>query len=317
MAELTEEQFQELYDKGFDEKDTTVIEETEEVEEVEEEVEEPPVEQPAEDEESDDVDGEPDEDTEDESEEKSEDSVTDEKFTIKIGGQDVELTLDELKVFAQKGGDYTRKTQELAKYRAEIEAINENGLSKEDLAILADIKKGNKEALALLANNAGIDPLELEAETQYKPVVKERNYELEDVVNTIKADTENSALINNWLSALPDSTKSIFSADPKALSDLYEHTKHGYSQKIMPEVIKQMAMNPQADFLRLYQDTGNRIFSAEQEKQQEKKPEATSSVKKKASISKKAPKTHIDDHKDVWEDDELYRKMHEMLKKQR
>jgi hypothetical protein len=37
------------------------------------------------------------------------------KFTIKVDGQDVEVTKDELIELAQKGKDYTKKTQELSK----------------------------------------------------------------------------------------------------------------------------------------------------------------------------------------------------------
>jgi hypothetical protein len=45
-----------------------------------------------------------------------------ERHTVKIDGKDEQLTLDELKALASKGGDYTKKTQQVAEARKQVEA---------------------------------------------------------------------------------------------------------------------------------------------------------------------------------------------------
>ena len=49
---------------------------------------------------------------------------TDEKHKIKVGGEELELTYEELVEHAQKGTDYQRKTQELAEKRKALEQEN-------------------------------------------------------------------------------------------------------------------------------------------------------------------------------------------------
>jgi hypothetical protein len=55
----------------------------------------------------------------------SEESVSDQdeqRFNVKVAGEDKELTLTELKSLAQQGADYTKKTQQVAEQRKAVEA---------------------------------------------------------------------------------------------------------------------------------------------------------------------------------------------------
>jgi DNA repair exonuclease SbcCD ATPase subunit len=55
----------------------------------------------------------------------SEESVSDQdeqRFQVKVGGEDKELTLTELKSLAQQGADYTKKTQQVAEQRKALQA---------------------------------------------------------------------------------------------------------------------------------------------------------------------------------------------------
>ena len=62
------------------------------------------------------------EETEDESEIEDEEVVEEEQtFTIKVAGEEKEVTLDELKKSYQLGSDYTKKTQEVAEQRKVID----------------------------------------------------------------------------------------------------------------------------------------------------------------------------------------------------
>lgn len=56
------------------------------------------------------------------SSEESEPDQDEQRFQVKVGGEDKELTLTELKSLAQQGADYTKKTQQVAEQRKAVEA---------------------------------------------------------------------------------------------------------------------------------------------------------------------------------------------------
>ena len=92
--------------------DEEVVEDTEEAEEVEEEAPE--------------EEGQAEEETEEEVEEEEETEIVAEedlKYTIKVDGEEIEVSIDELKNGYQRQADYTRKSQALAEQRKETEAI--------------------------------------------------------------------------------------------------------------------------------------------------------------------------------------------------
>lgn len=306
QVDNTQEEYDELYDKGFEDKDTSIDGAEDKEEEVEQE------EQPEEG-----VDDAEEETSDEEVTEEPEDETTEEdsrKYTITYKGQEMNLTEDEIKTMAQKGFDYTSKTQSLAKQRDIVELAVEHGLTKEDLKILADAKSGNKEAMAMIASKGGIDPYDIEEVGEYKPEVSNRNYELEDIVQDIKSDMNNGSTIDTWITQLPDGAVDSFRTNPSVLKGLHIDAQKGIAQKVMPEVIKYMAMNPGADFVQAYAGIGQQIVGqAQQTQEPEARRVVDSATKKKASISKKSSNAkHISDQKDIWNDDELYAKMQKM-----
>ena len=62
------------------------------------------------------------EEQEDDGSEESESDQDEQRFTVKVAGEDKELTLTELKSLAQQGADYTKKTQQVAEQRKAVEA---------------------------------------------------------------------------------------------------------------------------------------------------------------------------------------------------
>jgi hypothetical protein len=61
------------------------------------------------------------EEVEDSQEEEETEEDTPQTYTVKAAGQDKEVTIDELVTNYQLGADYTKKTQEIADQRKEIE----------------------------------------------------------------------------------------------------------------------------------------------------------------------------------------------------
>lgn len=310
MSEQVEENYDELYSQGFNEG----LEETNAEVEDTEEIDSGDLEQPTEEEEveaTEEIDESTDETTE-ESEEDSDDQEQEdiEPFmTIERFGEKIPLTKEEAIKMSQLGWDYTSKTQDLSTQRKRLEIID--GLPDEVLQALKDTSSGNKEAFASIADKFGIDPYDVEGVGEYKPQIIEKNYELEDVVDAIKADTANSSNIDAWINELPNNVGTLFSNNPTVLRGLHVDAQNGIANKIMPEVIKTMKLNPSADFVQTYQEVGKRVVSQHTEAKESKKtkPEASRETKKKAVPSKTKQSKHLKDHKSVWDDNDMFEKM--------
>lgn len=295
-----------LYDAGFNEGNTDVetkepiveenieVEETQETEEVEEAIEQ-----------LDEVE----EETLDEEPESTEpDSIEEELIALDYKGQEIKVTKAEQKKLAQMGFDYTSKTQDLASKRNLLELIGDR--TPEEVKTMIDAFGGDKEALSYMAKQANIDPYDLDIESQYKPKVEAKNYELDDIVNTIKSDTELSSTMDRWIDTLPKSTLTDFQKDPKLLGDLYQEARVGNAQKVMPEAIKRMALDSSISFKEAYLSARETVVS----KPEVKKPADRDTIKK-AVVPKKSASKHMKEHKDVWEDDELFEQMKKMTQR--
>tara|TARA_Y100000310_G_scaffold204231_1_gene204496 strand:- start:8 stop:1057 length:1050 start_codon:yes stop_codon:yes gene_type:complete len=105
--------------------DEEVVEETKEAEEVEEEA---PEEEGQAEEEAEESEQSEEEEAEEEVELVAEEDL---KYTIKVGGEEMEVDIDELKSGYQRQADYTRKSQALAEQRKETENIQSERMQLE------------------------------------------------------------------------------------------------------------------------------------------------------------------------------------------
>jgi len=108
--------------EGFEALLTTEEDSKEQPEAVEEEVVEDSNEEEAESEETAEVEEVETEEVEDSQEEEETEEDAPQTYTVKAAGQDKEVTVEELVTNYQLGADYTKKTQEIAEQRKEIEA---------------------------------------------------------------------------------------------------------------------------------------------------------------------------------------------------
>ena len=106
------------------EKETPETEEAapEEVEESTEETQDESSEEVSEEEEEDESEDKSEEESEEEPDEDEEEEEPD-IYTVRVDGEDVEVSLDELKSGYSRQSDYTKKTQEIAEYRKHAEAM--------------------------------------------------------------------------------------------------------------------------------------------------------------------------------------------------
>lgn len=239
-------------------------------------------------------------------EETKEESSKDFAEVLKWKGQEIPVTREELIALGQKGFDSEKKWQEAAINRPIKEVLDKFGLSIEQLTMLGNIVKDkNPEALALLAEQNGIDLFEAEKKN-YKPLVENKNYELDDVIAEINQNEELAVQMNNYVSSVPQKIKDMFIGKPDVLRGLNQDMKQGIAQKIMPEVIKQLAINSNQDFIELYQSIGKRVFSQEAPVAEvSPKQVATREDKLKVAVSKKTPaqeKRIVDDYDASWDD---------------
>ena len=268
-------------------------------------------------------------------------------FKLRADGNDFEFTEDELKQLASKGMNYTRKMQEIKDYREHVSAIKEANLSKDDINLMIDVLKGDKDALATIMKTKGIDALDLDVEnSKYVPKNYGRNeveLEIDEIVETISRDPEyvttKHIISSNW----DQKSQMEFVKDPVKIAKLHEDVKSGTFDKVVPMMLKKKALDgARKSDIEYYIEAGKSYYenlarenyiNAQREaekarndaeinrvKQQEAKRsvESTTAVKRKAATMTK-PKTvkrSIDDMLDsALSDDEFSKLMEKAIHK--
>ena len=167
----------------------------------------------------------------------------DEVLTFKADGQDYHFTVKEMKeqfgkVFGQ-AMNYTKKMQALKPHRKTIDALESANVSYEDLNLMIDVLKGNKDALAAVMKRTGIDALDIDTE-DVKPYVPmdygrdEHELEIKEIVDEIANDKEyvvtQSILQRQW----DDKSRLEFAKDPSLIKALHIDVKTGMYDTINP-----------------------------------------------------------------------------------
>ena len=186
-------------------------------------------------------------------------------YKIKANGKEFEMTLDELKQTASKGMDYLKKTTALKPYRTMIAAMEENKVSPEDINLLIDLKKGNKEAIAKLIKENEVDVYDLPEANDYKPQEyrqSETALEMKEVLSTISKDAEFSRTSEIY-AAFDDQTKAFLNEDPSRIAGLHNDIKTGVFDKVLPLAEKKAMIDGyNAPFLQYYLQAGQEILNA-------------------------------------------------------
>jgi hypothetical protein len=186
--------------------------------------------------------------------------------------------MEDLVTLAHKGLNYENKKKELAEARDIHTFLNENQLSKEDLQTLIDAKKGNKAAILSLAQNAGVDIYDIDAEAKYTPQPANiKNNEIAETISEIQSDTELFGEVSNILRVSPKEFSQTISSDPQLLRHFaFGDVKTGIAQKAIPEAIKSYAINPAKypnGFLDAYVEASLKIVNTAPKPQVESKKE--------------------------------------------
>lgn len=163
-------------------------------------------------------------------------------FKVKANGMEFDFSLDELQALAPKAMDYTKKMQEIAPYRKTVAAMKEYGISQEDINLLIDIKKGDKEAIASMLKSSGVDALDLDVDNhKYVPKdysVDDSTLKIRDIVSRISVEPEykvtQNIVDNQWDSA----SRARMRQEPEMIEGLHNDIKSGLFDKVYPEAMK-------------------------------------------------------------------------------
>ncbi len=218
-------------------------------------------------------------DTETEKTDTQEEVTAPTKRKFKANGQEFEFTEDEIMeqfetVFGQ-AMNYTQKMQAIAPFRKMISALEEEGITQDQLNMAIDALKGDKGALQqiLAANKIEAFDLESQEETDpYKPTdygKNEAQLNIDEITSSISKDPEYKITVdvvdNQW-----DSTsRQALAKNPQFIVGLHNDIKSGLFDKVSPVAMKMKVLdgNTRSD-IEYYMLAGEQLQIQEQEQGQ-------------------------------------------------
>lgn len=164
------------------------------------------------------------------------------KHKFKANGREYEFTEDEIreqfpKIFGQ-AMDYTKKMQALKPWRKTIDAIEGAQLSHDDVNLMIDVLKGDKDAVAAVLKRTGVDALELDVEqSRYVPKDYGRDDKalaVKDVIEEISGDAEYSTTYKILSKEWDDDSFREMTSDPDLIKLLHIDVKSGMYDRVQP-----------------------------------------------------------------------------------
>ena len=175
-----------------------------------------------------------------------EDDIVDEaqkehqELAFKANGREYKFTQDEImaqfpKIFGQ-AMDYTKKTQAMKPWRKTIDAIEEAKLGHDEINLMIDVMKGNKEAIAEVLKRTGVDSLEIDTEnSKYTPNDYGRDDKalaIKDIIEEISVDREyettHKVLSKEW----DEKSFNKMTDNPELIRLLHNDVKSGTFDKV-------------------------------------------------------------------------------------
>lgn len=175
-----------------------------------------------------------------------EDEIVDEaqkehqELAFKANGREYKFTQDEImaqfpKIFGQ-AMDYTKKTQAMKPWRKTIDAIEEAKLGHDEINLMIDVMKGNKEAIAEVLKRTGVDSLEIDTEnSKYTPNDYGRDDKalaIKDIIEEISVDREyettHKVLSKEW----DEKSFNKMTDNPELIRLLHNDVKSGTFDKV-------------------------------------------------------------------------------------
>lgn len=216
---------------------------------------------------------------------------------FKANGKEYSFTPEEMmeqfpKIFGQ-AMDYTKKTQALKPWRKTIDAIESAKLGHDDINLMIDVFKGDKNAIAELIKRTGVDTLDLDTEnSKYVPKDYGRDdtaLAIKDIVDEISADKEYETTHRILSKEWDERSFSELTKDPELIRLLHIDVKSGMYDKVQPlaEKMKVFDRGRQSD-LDYYKAAAQEYFRAEAETQRRAKAIEDQRLAREAKLARQA-----------------------------
>lgn len=216
---------------------------------------------------------------------------------FKANGKEYSFTPEEMmeqfpKIFGQ-AMDYTKKTQALKPWRKTIDAIESARLGHDDINLMIDVFKGDKNAIAELIKRTGVDTLDLDTEnSKYVPKDYGRDdtaLAIKDIVDEISADKEYETTHRILSKEWDERSFSELTKDPELIRLLHIDVKSGMYDKVQPiaEKMKVFDRGRQSD-LDYYKAAAQEYFRAEAETQRRAKAIEDQRLAREAKLARQA-----------------------------
>lgn len=216
---------------------------------------------------------------------------------FKANGKEYSFTPEEMmeqfpKIFGQ-AMDYTKKTQALKPWRKTIDAIESAKLGHDDINLMIDVFKGDKNAIAELIKRTGVDTLDLDTEnSKYVPKDYGRDdtaLAIRDIVDEISVDKEYETTHRILSKEWDERSFSELTKDPELIRLLHIDVKSGMYDKVQPiaEKMKVFDRGRQSD-LDYYKAAAQEYFRAEAETQRRAKAIEDQRLAREAKLARQA-----------------------------
>ena len=226
------------------------------------------------------------------------------KHKFKANGREYEFSEDEVreqfpKIFGQ-AMDYTKKMQAIKPWRKTIDAIEGAQLSHEDVNLMIDVLKGDKDAVAAVLKRTGVDALELDIEqSRYVPKDYGRDDKalaVKDVIDEISADAEYNTTYKILSKEWDDGSFREMTSDPELIKLLHIDVKSGMYDRVQPiaEKLKVYDRGKRSD-LDYYKEAA-RVYFNEQASEETRRAEYDKArVLKESELADKARVRDVSD----------------------
>lgn len=188
---------------------------------------------------------------------------------FKANGKTIELKSPEEAIqLMQMGANYTRKMQSIQPHRKVLTMLENNGLLDENrLSYLIDLDKKNPEAIKKLIKDAGIDPLEIDTETE--PTYLEGSHKVSDAevnfrsnLDELSSTPTGKETIQTINSTWDETSKEVLWGEPSLMTIIHAQRETGVYDRITTEVDRQKMLGkiaPDTPFLKAYKDVGDAL----------------------------------------------------------
>ena len=219
------------------------------------------------------------------------------KHKFKANGREYEFTEDEVreqfpKIFGQ-AMDYTKKMQAIKPWRKTIDAIEGAQLSHEDVSLMIDVLKGDKDAVAAVLKRTGVDALELDVEqSRYVPKDYGRDDKalaVKDVIDEISVDAEYNTTYKILSKEWDDGSFREMTSDPELIKLLHIDVKSGMYDRVQPiaEKLKVYDRGKRSD-LDYYKEAARVYFNEQAQEEARRAEYEKARVLKESELADKA-----------------------------